>query len=366
MAPVPPSRPPPSLLILPPITAPGPSIHNLRTTLQPIFHSVLKPATALDVILPIAHIPEQRSRASTFQDVQCLLGKIYLITEALQEGWEEPVDVAIILVGDKHPTDDVAGVLHSWDTIKALLKEGRWKTTDAPKEIQEALGVTDGSVWEPYGYEKEKLHHLGDDNNTENPAGPDAERTYVQNAAVGGTFDHLHSGHKLLLTMTTYLLNPILTTDSHLIIGITVSEMLQQKQYLSALESFPTRVRQVLLFLHRILLTPLALTTKEESIVEPTETHLDKPFYTEKLGQIEVEIYPLKDAPGPTTRVENINALVVSRETEIGVPPINDERESKLWPPLKGFVVDLVGHKEGLKISSTDLRKKFSEQTSKQ
>jgi hypothetical protein len=183
MAPTLASRPPPSLLILPPITAPGPSIHNLRTSLQPIFHSVLKPATKLDVILPVAHIPEQRSRASTFQDIQSLVGKIYLITEALQEGWNEPVDIAIILVGDKHPADDVAGCLHSWSTVKTLLKEGRWKTTTAPKEIQEALDITDGSIWEPYGYDKEKLLHLGDENKEENSAGRDAERTYVQNAA---------------------------------------------------------------------------------------------------------------------------------------------------------------------------------------
>ena len=165
--------------------------------------------------------------------------------------------------------------------------------------------------------------------------------------------------------MTTYLLNPLLTVEGHLIIGVTVSEMLQQKKYLSALESFPERVHQVLIFLHRILLTPLDLTTKEQAIVEPTGPHLDKPFYTEKLGQIDVDIYPLKDAPGPTTRVESISALVVSRETEVGVPPINDEREARGWAPLRGFVVDLVGLKEGLKISSTDLRKRFSEQTSK-
>ena len=63
---------------------------------------------------------------------------------------------------------------------------------------------------------------------------------------MGGTFDHLHSGHKLLLTMA------LAHTDTRLIIGITSQEMLSKKLHFDLIESFETRKSKVAAFCNKI------------------------------------------------------------------------------------------------------------------
>ena len=50
--------------------------------------------------------------------------------------------------------------------------------------------------------------------------------------AVGGTFDYLHIGHKMLLTYCA------ITTDKELTIGITGEQMLKKKKNKSVMQSF--------------------------------------------------------------------------------------------------------------------------------
>lgn len=65
-------------------------------------------------------------------------------------------------------------------------------------------------------------------------------------ACVGGTFDHLHGGHKLLLTVA-------IEVSHSLLIGLVASpSMLMHKRYSELIESFETRSSQIGLFMQHI------------------------------------------------------------------------------------------------------------------
>ncbi|EDO18793.1 hypothetical protein Kpol_1028p68 [Vanderwaltozyma polyspora DSM 70294] len=151
-------------------------------------------------------------------------------------------------------------------------------------------------------------------------------------SALGGTFDHIHEGHKILLSIASYL------TSSRLIIGVTDQELLVNKKYKEYLENFDERCNNVIAFL---------------KVLKPT---------------LKVEIVPLRDVCGPTGRVPEIQALVVSRETIEGGKVVNKTRLEKGMKELDICVVNVLGgHDEddwSEKLSSTDLRKIIKETSS--
>jgi phosphopantetheine adenylyltransferase len=102
--------------------------------------------------------------------------------------------------------------------------------------------------------------------------------------ALGGTFDHLHSGHKLMLSLA------ILITRDRILCGITASEMLTNKNHPEKLESLENRM----------------LTVQE----------FFKEFKAGSEGKI--EIVTLRDPFGPTIELDDLEALVVSPETLAG------------------------------------------------
>ncbi len=59
---------------------------------------------------------------------------------------------------------------------------------------------------------------------------------------LGGTFDHLHEGHKLLLKTA-------LSISEKVEIGLTSQELLKNKQFFSKLEDYKTRKANLELFI---------------------------------------------------------------------------------------------------------------------
>ena len=103
--------------------------------------------------------------------------------------------------------------------------------------------------------------------------------------ALGGTFDHLHSGHKLMLSLA------ILISRDRILCGVTAaSEMLKNKNHPEKLENLENRMLSV------------------------------QEFFTEfKEGcESKVEIVTLRDPFGPTIELDDLDALVVSPETLSG------------------------------------------------
>ncbi|KAH9812123.1 hypothetical protein DFH28DRAFT_1031968, partial [Melampsora americana] len=149
--------------------------------------------------------------------------------------------------------------------------------------------------------------------------------------ALGGTFDHLHSGHKILLTMATFLSN------QKIIVGITDDNLLINKKYKSELQSLKDRTNSVKGFLNQISFNSLEILTPA-----------------------------LKDLYGPTATDPNIQALIVSHETLSGADQIDQIRLQNGFPVLERFVIDLINLNElndenqelkEIKMSSTEIRK---------
>jgi hypothetical protein len=94
---------------------------------------------------------------------------------------------------------------------------------------------------------------------------------------VGGTFDHLHIGHKLLLTATALVLSPSPSPKSNRLvtIGITGDELLVNKNFASEVESWDVRQQKTADFFESILAFPTASTSsssssrRSETISEP-------------------------------------------------------------------------------------------------
>jgi phosphopantetheine adenylyltransferase len=195
--------------------------------------------------------------------------------------------------------------------------------------------------------------------------------------AVGGTFDHIHAGHKLLLTATALLLQPTsaaLPTPRRLIAGITGDELLKNKKYVEYLKSWKERANDVVDFLMSILSftrsspsEAVQISTFDEPIPNGRAIHT-----TLKSCLITIECVEIQDPFGPTITDESVTALVVSGETRSGGQAVNDKRREKGWKELEVFEVDVLDaedHEDGpsrtedfaSKISSTEIRKRKAE-----
>lgn len=145
--------------------------------------------------------------------------------------------------------------------------------------------------------------------------------------AVGGTFDHIHDGHKILLTIAVFL------TIRKLIVGITDDELLKNKKYKEYLQSFEQRVSITEKFLKKVCSTQL------------------------------FEIYKIVDVCGPTGYLKSIDCLVLSKESASGGDYVNKFRKSRQYPELEVFEIGLIGGEN--KLSSTDLRRAEMESSQK-
>ncbi|KAJ2457416.1 hypothetical protein GGI02_006136, partial [Coemansia sp. RSA 2322] len=135
--------------------------------------------------------------------------------------------------------------------------------------------------------------------------------TSYAHVTVGGTFDHLHVGHKMLLTATA------LAATKRVVCGISADALLENKQYKELIEPFRTRELNVLLFLRRI----------RKDII--------------------IELVPIVDRYGPTITDATIAALVVSQETLPGSDALNVRRAELGMPPMQILPIDLISEPLG-------------------
>lgn len=138
--------------------------------------------------------------------------------------------------------------------------------------------------------------------------------------AVGGTFDRLHAGHRLLLTAASW------SCRQHLRVGITSDSVLSRKSHSNLIASAEERAHN---------------TTTFVKSVNPTLSNVTTSFLT--------------DSTGPAAIDPTIDALVVSSETVLGARTINDARLRAGLPPLSLVVVDVLRTRQS-KLSSTALR----------
>lgn len=161
------------------------------------------------------------------------------------------------------------------------------------------------------------------------PAGVEISFHQYPTSAVGGTFDHLHDGHKILLLMAAFV------ASKTVIVGVTGPKLLVKKKYAEVLEPLEKRVASVCSFLQKSL-----------------------------RSGVDFQIYQINDVCGPTGFVRDIDALIISEETALGAEFVNNYRAEHDFFPLKVVPVEVIGgdgsgnaenNWKG-KLSSTDLR----------
>ena len=131
--------------------------------------------------------------------------------------------------------------------------------------------------------------------------------------SVGGTFDRLHAGHRLLLAAAA------LVTDARsgtLYVGVTGEALLANKSDKNKIQPYETRARNARRFLESVL---------------PGR------------AKMRVEMGPLDGAPPLASTVQDMCALVVSRETLAGAAAVNAQREARGFPPLEIVATGVVG-----------------------
>ncbi|KAJ6597035.1 hypothetical protein DFH09DRAFT_109657 [Mycena vulgaris] len=123
---------------------------------------------------------------------------------------------------------------------------------------------------------------------------------------LGGTFDHLHAGHKILLSMAAWI------ASEKLIVGVTDDALLTRKANAAVLEPLAQRTAAVRAFLRAF-----------------------RPHLT-------YDVVPISDVYGPTGWDANIQALVVSKETVSGAAAIARHRAAHALPALQTFIIDVI------------------------
>jgi phosphopantetheine adenylyltransferase len=192
--------------------------------------------------------------------------------------------------------------------------------------------------------------------------------------AVGGTFDHLHIGHKLLLTMFAFMLgrrqpSTSDTTPSVLTVGITGDALLVNKKFADHLQSWKERQESTHDFLSSLVYfgPPNDERVHVEEIKDAGPNghavHVSYPF------GLTIKYVEIWDPFGPTITDKDISALVLSLETRGGGAAVNNKRSEQGWDALDVFEVAVLdASEEGSvdetfqsKLSSTEIRRKRSE-----
>jgi len=139
---------------------------------------------------------------------------------------------------------------------------------------------------------------------------------------MGGTFDHLHDGHR-------YLIETALSLSYNVHIGLTTQEMLNRKKHGSKIESYEFRKKALEDYIKSI--TDL----ERVKIIE-----LDNPF-------------------GPPIDDPEYEGIVVSQETYKGALKINEIRDEKGFNPLVIIVIPMLLGSDNQSLSSTAIREKL-------
>lgn len=281
------------VLIVLPYTPPSATLQRIIGQTIPFLREC---QSQLDIVI----VPEFKT---SFQ-LDSALGKMYSITRDVLLGYG--------MIN--------SGINIIFNNIHFVESNLQWKVVLLPQESTFETWKLELRQGQYHSIEHYALH----DNIMEEIEGPkDANKFHV--TALGGTFDHIHDGHKILLSVSTFI------TSQRLICGITCDELLQNKKYKELIEPYDTRCRHVHQFIK--LLKP----------------------------DLSVELVPLRDVCGPTGKVPEIECLVVSRETVSGAETVNKTRIEKGMSPLAVHVVNVLGGREedgwSEKLSSTEIRR---------
>ncbi len=141
---------------------------------------------------------------------------------------------------------------------------------------------------------------------------------------MGGTFDHLHNGHK-------FLLKTALNLSKTIEIGLTSQALLKSKKTPLKLEDYDTRKNNLKKFIS-------------------TFTDINR------VNIVEIRNW---DDMAKYSQDPDYEGLIVSQETYPNAVKLSEEREAKGLGPLILIVIPLLKDKNNKRISSTAIREEL-------
>lgn len=244
-------------------------------------------------------------------DIEAFLQHVYTAAWALAVRQDRlRTDITVYLLpGAPHGTRGAAAAVQ-WAAAHATHAARAWTVGEAPAALLERVLRVPVVTLAPGASE---AHAAGA---SAFPRAP--------TVALGGTFDHLHIGHKLLLSVAA------LCTTQRLIVGVTSTELLAKKKHRAYVEPIATRLAAVRRFLRAFR----------------------APF-----GELVLDVVPISDVCGPAGTDPALDLLVVTEETAKGADVIADERRKNGVQPVQVHVVALVDAADHAdKVGSTAIR----------
>ena len=157
-----------------------------------------------------------------------------------------------------------------------------------------------------------------------------SQHAFEHAVCLGGTFDYLHTGHKLLLSMGALACG----VNARLVVGVSDAPLLRKKVLREMMQPLPLR---------------LALVADFVNAVAP---------------HLRLELTALQDGYGPAGSDAELQAIVVSAESLPGGHACNAKRTEGGLPPLEVLCLPLVDEageggevSEEAKLSSSSVRK---------
>lgn len=127
-----------------------------------------------------------------------------------------------------------------------------------------------------------------------------------KNVVLGGTFDRIHAGHKVLLSQAALL------AEERLVVGVTDENMIKSKKLWELILPTERRISDVRAFLEDIDST------------------------------LQYEVVPISDPFGPTATDPNMDLIVVSTETARGGAKVNELRAKNGLNQLQVYTINLL------------------------
>ncbi|KAI1193138.1 cytidylyltransferase [Nemania serpens] len=394
----------PSLLLLPP--PPHSASHaTLNAAYEPPLKAVIEKLKGqgdhdskrgsvlyVGIVSPILTGPSSYQKSLSWPAAQSILARVYSIVAIVcarlsvpseMRAGPDSIDVRVVFIDhdpSKPPARDSHPAIHANNTVIVDLLT--FATAYHPwKQIFYVNGEPGYQILSSYLKTCEPMQTLRQHQLIGLDSGPpltekekslplEQSKTYAV-VCLGGTFDHLHAGHKLLLTAAAILLKvpeapP--AVPARFIIGVTGDELLKRKKYAELVQPWDLRVANVIEFLASLL------QLSKSGWADPDITKKDdKVIARFRDGAIEVHCVLLQDAFGPTTAEEEMDVLVVSGETRSGGDAVNARRRELGWHELEVFEVDVLDAGEFIdgptqttkdfatKISSTAIRERKAE-----
>lgn len=142
----------------------------------------------------------------------------------------------------------------------------------------------------------------------------------VESVVLGGTFDHLHKGHRAML-------DKAFTIGKRVTVGVATEELYKKKHLSDKIESFSVRKKSV-------------------------RDYLNKRGWLKK-----AKIIAFSHFKGPLDKKKDVQAIVVSKQTLPNALRINALRDENRLKPIRTVVIEDVLSEDGKLISSERVRR---------